>query len=596
MKKYLTASTVSCASIIALALFAYAGVVHNGYVWDDRYFLVDYTWIGNIPDAFKASLEPLFGQRSYVRPLALFTLYLEAILSGRNPAVSHAINLLIHIASALLVYLLARRAWYESGRGRAGWVPGVVAAFFAVHPALTENVVWISSRFDLLATFFALCALAVAGSGVRDWIKVPAVGLLFLLAALCKESVAVLPAVLGVMVLLRTAALEGRSRVRLPDAFRRDYLRLYAALVVGGFLYLLVRRYVLSGAQLITYEPSSFEQHLVWMGVSVFEYTKLTLVPFVGNSPHHSFVWNDAMGFGDYWWQVVLGFLPLVVALGLVAVRRREGWWLLAWLVSYLPVLHLVTLTIGGNIVHQRFMYLPTAALLALAPYVLADLRVSDAGKRAALLISGALILLSVVVCRTIVPAWKDDTTLWKWTVAMDPGSVEARENLIWVYLEAGMLDDANKELDFIKAHGMRTTANVAVNMGVAYYRLGDFDKADFYYQVALGARDTMPKDQQARLLSNMAINYAVQGQFADAGKHLSDSLVLDPMNTMALGHMMAYCGEQALRVGRYSGPELERAREHGRIAKEVVEQFQPGAINAGRLCPPPELRKAAGL
>ncbi|KAF1697886.1 hypothetical protein CSC62_08105 [Pseudoxanthomonas jiangsuensis] len=587
MKKYLTSAPGAYLVIVVLVLLAYGLVIENGYVWDDRYFLVDYTWIDTIPDAIKASLQPLFGQRAYVRPLALFTLYLEAIASGRNPAVSHAVNLLLHLLSSLLVYVIARRAWADSMQGRGGWVSLLAGALFAVHPALTENVAWISSRFDLLATLFALAAIWLAGSRVADWPRAFGVAGLFFLAALCKESVAVLPAVLGGLAMFQAASLAGRPRLHLADAFTARQLKLYLLLFAAGVAYLLVRHQVLSGAQLLQYAPASLEQHLVWMGVSLYEYAKLTLIPFVGNSPHHSFLWHEGMGFGDYWQKASLGFALLVLALGLAAGRRRAGWWLLLWLTCFLPVLHLIQLTIGGNIVHQRFMYLPTAVLIGFSPYALVSLRLSEVGARAAVAISWLLVALSVLVCNTIVPAWKNDMTLWKWTVAMDPGSVEARENLIWSYLEAGMFDEANEQMTFIREHGMRTTATVAVNMGVAHYRRGEFEQADFYYEIARDASDTMPKDQQARLLSNMSINYAVQGKAGLAGKTIIDSLVLDPRNTMALSHLIGYCPGVELRLDEYKPEEVARAREGSNVTRQVVSERQPGLLKSLSLCPP---------
>lgn len=596
MIRYLSTRWGACIAIAVLALLAYGRVIENDYVWDDRYFLVDYTWIETIPDAIKASLEPLFGQRSYVRPLPLFTLYVEAIWSGRNPAVSHAINLLIHIVSSLLVYLIARRAEDEASGGQRPWVPFLVAALFTVHPALSENVVWISSRFDLLATLFALAAIWLAGSRMSDWSRAAGVAAMFLLAALCKESVAVLPAVLGVLALMQAASRMQRDGIHLADAFTRREWKLYGLMVGAGVLYLAIRYKVLAGANLLQGDPSTLERHVVWMGVSLFEYAKLTMVPFVGNSPHHTFVWSDAMGVADYWPKVVAGFGLLAVAAALAALRKHMGWWLLGWLVCYVPVLHLIQLTIGGNIVHQRFMYLPTAVLLAFAPYVLASLRLSSIARRAAVGLSWALIAVSVMVCNTIVPAWKSDLTLWRWTVAMDPGSVEARENLLWAYLEADMFEQANEQMTFIRQHGMKTSGNVAVNMGAAHYQRGEFDQAQSYYDIAEKVMDAMPKDQRARLLSNIAINHAVQGKVELAGKYLIDSLSLDPKNTMALGQLLAYCGSERLRLDAYSTDELARAGVREGSVRAVLTEAKPEIVRSGKFCPSDDVLRSAGF
>src|SRR5690606_41942203 len=84
---------LSCIWIIVLVAMAYGLALRNGYVWDDRYFLTDYAWIGSYGDALRSSLLPLFNQGSYFRPLPLFSLYAEAIASDRNPAVAHGVAL-----------------------------------------------------------------------------------------------------------------------------------------------------------------------------------------------------------------------------------------------------------------------------------------------------------------------------------------------------------------------------------------------------------------------------------------------------------------------------------------------------------------------
>src|SRR5690606_39570284 len=68
----------------------------------------------------------------------------------------------------------------------------------------------------------------------------------------------------------------------------------------------------------------------------------------------------------------------------LVLRGQRAGWVMLAWLGAYLPVMHLIAVPIGTSVIHQRFMYFPTALLLALLRYVLLRLRASPTATRAA--------------------------------------------------------------------------------------------------------------------------------------------------------------------------------------------------------------------
>src|SRR5438552_1636466 len=74
-------------------------------------------------------------------------------LFGLNAGVHHTVNVLFHIANALLLFLLLARVT------RALWPSAMVAALFAWHPLHVESVAWIAERKDVLSTFLALLSL-----------------------------------------------------------------------------------------------------------------------------------------------------------------------------------------------------------------------------------------------------------------------------------------------------------------------------------------------------------------------------------------------------------------------------------------------------
>jgi 4-amino-4-deoxy-L-arabinose transferase-like glycosyltransferase len=120
-----------------------------------------------------------FAFYEYFRPLTFLSHALDWRIWGPNPAGFHLTNLLLHAANAMLVYRLAHRLF----PGSAALVAGL---FFAVHPSAHEVVYWIAARFDLLATFFVLVALACLTRRGAAWF---AAGLAtFAMALLAKES------------------------------------------------------------------------------------------------------------------------------------------------------------------------------------------------------------------------------------------------------------------------------------------------------------------------------------------------------------------------------------------------------------------------
>lgn len=100
------------------------------------------------------------GGDGFFRPLGYVSIWWTWPVAGLDPGRWHWVALTLHLANALLVYLLGCMiglsriyAWFAS-------------ALFAWHGAHPEAVVWIAGRFDLLATFFALLALVAF---IRLW-------------------------------------------------------------------------------------------------------------------------------------------------------------------------------------------------------------------------------------------------------------------------------------------------------------------------------------------------------------------------------------------------------------------------------------------
>src|SRR5262245_22098536 len=81
-------------------------------------------------------------------PLTRLSLQLDYQLFGLNPRAFHLVNVLLHAANSVLLFLLLRRMTATE------WPSAFVAALFALHPAHVESVAWISERKDVLSAMF----------------------------------------------------------------------------------------------------------------------------------------------------------------------------------------------------------------------------------------------------------------------------------------------------------------------------------------------------------------------------------------------------------------------------------------------------------
>src|SRR5207247_1066017 len=96
------------------------------------------------------------------------SLMLDYQLFGNDPRGYHAVNLALHVANVVLVFLvLSRIAAAPSTSSPSNWPQSpsalarsaLVAALFAVHPLRVESVAWVAERKDVLCAFFGLAAI-----------------------------------------------------------------------------------------------------------------------------------------------------------------------------------------------------------------------------------------------------------------------------------------------------------------------------------------------------------------------------------------------------------------------------------------------------
>ncbi len=240
------------ALIVLATSLSYFPSLSGGFIWDDKNIFLVENRIVKIPDGLYKFW--CTNETTDYWPLTYSSFWIEWRLWGLSPAGYRVTNLILHIIESLLIWIILRRLS----------IPGafLAALIFALHPVNVESVAWIAERKDMLAVLFFLLSIMcylkeiqrTMGGGQQTWgrlqeqkntdtavaysrrgtrkreimdngRRVVYVGKWywlslggFVLAMLCKGSVAILPVIL-LGIILWMGALTWRDFVRVALIF-----------------------------------------------------------------------------------------------------------------------------------------------------------------------------------------------------------------------------------------------------------------------------------------------------------------------------------------------------------------------------------------
>src|SRR5947208_13423132 len=177
--------------LCALTFVVYQPAGNGGFLWDDDAYVTNNDLL-TASDGLRRIWFSLDSPSQYF-PLVYTTFRIERALWGLNPSGYHWVNVLLHVANALLVWRLLACL-----RVAGAWLAG---AIFALHPVQVEPVAWITERKNVLMGFFFLLTLLTWVEFLdqqtrRRWRLYLLALVLYALALLSKTTACTLPAAL----------------------------------------------------------------------------------------------------------------------------------------------------------------------------------------------------------------------------------------------------------------------------------------------------------------------------------------------------------------------------------------------------------------
>lgn len=499
----------TCIGILfCVGMALYACTLGNPLFWDDADWIllnpiVHSISVQNTAFLFSHDILAGIGQHSnYYRPILMLTFAFNWMIHGAHAWGYHLINTGLHIANAILIFLLLDRLLRRR-------VPAFFAALlFLVHPLQTEAVTYVSGRGDPLSVFFMLCGLAlmmlplsILSTRMRIW-KTPIAVLCAIAAILSRETAVLFPAY--VIVVLMVFVYQ--------EPFWQSMRRaIWKALpfIICSALYALLRVTVLNFANTLNWYRGSnaYTEHIsyrIWTFLEVvWTYVGIIIVPLRLHMERTVPVLTSP------WHVSVLGAVGGITVLMWIIVRqwnRGDRIWFFGGIMFFIPLIPSSGIIAPINaLLYEHWLYLSLWGFFTVAAVM---------GDRAFL------------AFRT---RWKQ----WSWILLVCVGIYfgflgiqTIQRNRIWGRPEQLYL----QILQYVPSN-----VRVLNNLANIYAQQGDVSHAEEYLRRAL----TVDPNQPAPYY-NLANLFRDQGRSQDAIEYYTKSLSVDPQFYYAYQNMAA--------------------------------------------------------
>jgi len=583
------------ALLLIATILAYLPALQAGFIWDDDQYVTEnralaagldglaHLWIPPALQSEEAFRQGLVTPQYY--PVVFTTFWIEWQLWDGAAAGYHVVNLLLHIANALLATFVARRI----GIGALGaWAIGFL---FALHPAHVESVAWVTERKNVLSTcFYLLAAIAYlrfdrerTSQVARDgndtpWAWYGLAGLLFFAALLSKSVTASLPVAIVLFLLFMRERITWRRAWPLAPmlvlgaaaGLHTGYLERYHVGAIGPDWDFSLAERILIASKAFLFYP--------WKVVAPW--------PLVFIYPR----WSIDAGGAIQSWPVVVS---AAVGVGLLVlwIRRGVRWPLLAFLfygVSIFPALGFANVYPHRfSFVADHFQYLASlGAIGLLAGAVAAAIRSRAA--RLGILALVCVVLGGLTFRQALI--YDDAETLYRATVERNPDAWMAHTNLSQILLseaqaarragdEGAMLAAAREAAAHARAAIEARPGHEAAltNLAEALRLQGRFDEAIPRMREAIESlkdRLAFLESRGVERLAN-AVRGAIAGDYALLGRlhefNAERGLAVDSYQTaLAWNDDLTIAHEAHARLA-VEGGDLATAATH---YQRVVERF----------------------
>ena len=459
--------------LVVLVFAVYSPSLGFQFIIDDHRYTADprIQDAGHVWEYFTSFVWAQFtgGPNSFYRPAFLLWMRFNFLLNGLDSWGWHLLSILKHILVAGLLGCLAWKLLRDSAAALCA------ATLFALHPAQTESVSWVTVPDPLVGAglLIALLSYFQYVQPVNDhihrtktktkpkpettksgkWLVVSVAA--YFAALLAKETAIVFPVIIFAVSLSSSAQQappQDQPSKKVPgDTIWKRLLRHTLPFIAATGLYLLLRFNALGVAMAAnTQQIPRTSVVLSWPAILWF-YTKAIFWPW------RPYSFSDPIIVGTFSAREVL--LPLIKVVGALAVVAAVSLWALArarrnlsaekaiglrsaivigillLILPLVPALNLNGLN-PGDFLHGRYTYLSLLGLMLLLAVALSTAKQFRSGL---LVAAGGLAIAFSVSTFAQQKQWKDDATVYAIAHKIAPNNQVVAQNLADTHVEAAI-------------------------------------------------------------------------------------------------------------------------------------------------------------
>lgn len=480
--------------LFVLVFLSYFNSIDNDFVSDDIATILKNPDIGNLSSV----LSPfLIGSGHGILDFFTYKAF------GLNPVFFRLINLLFHLGSVWIIYILVSLLINK----RVGIFS---ACLFAIHPILTEPVVWISGAPYVMYGFFVLLSflLYILSKNNRKLYYLSIASFLF--AIFSSDKVLFFP-----FILIAYEFIFGNLKKNWKHMIPHSLISL--ALIVLSITRIGTR--VTSITQINYQENGGFYNPLTQIPTAIFSYLKLIFWP------QKLTLYQTELNFSSGEYALFVAIFLVFISISLYGWKKNKPllFWLSFFIITLSPTLTPFKIS---WIVAERYVYLGSIGIFVSVAMLL-DWLLKEYGRYKIQLYSIFVIMIIALSARTLTRNidWKNEDNLWVATAKVSPSGPNIHNNMGDVYARNGDYERAAQE--FLTAIQINPNYGDAYhNLGNTYKSMGKTDLAIESYQKALAINPNIWQSYQ-----NLAAIYYGQGDMQKAEENLKQAMKVNPNN-----------------------------------------------------------------